>query len=1030
MPELGQAPRFDVERAQALARECYGLEAMASPLESERDQNVRLDLTGGTRYVLKIANAGESREWLEAQNAAMAHAAARGAACPSVVAALDGATIATTPGDAGAVHLVRLLTWIPGEPLGRVRYHSPRLLEDLGRTLGALDAALGDFDHPAIHRDFHWDLARASGTIAQHAPLIEDVALRSLVQDLAVRSAVEVEGASAGLPAAAIHNDPNDYNVIVARDAPGAERIAGVVDFGDMVHGWRAADPAIAIAYAMLDAPDPLGAARRIADGYHAACPLTEAEAGVLFDLAILRLCLSAAVAASQVRARPDDPYLAISQAPIARTLPALAAIPRGFASAAMRQACGFEANPASARIERWLHACEVSAVIDVDPARLEVLDLSVGSSLVAGDPEGNAEPVLTARVDRFLGARGATSGIGRYLEPRILYMAPLFEGADQDAERRTIHLGIDLFVPTGTAVRAPLEGTVALAADNAAPLDYGPVIILEHRTADDDRFFTLYGHLTRESLAGMAPGRRIAAGEAFAAVGAADVNGGWTPHLHLQVIVDLLGLGTDFPGVCRASELPIWRSLSPSANALLRLAGGDFPPEELDPDAALAARQGRIGPSVRVAYREPLKIARGWMQHLFDWSGRRYLDAYNNVPHVGHSQPRVAEAAAAQIRVLNTNTRYLQDALEAYAERLTATLPHPLRVCYFVNSGTEANELALRLARAHTRRQDVLVLDAAYHGHSTTMIDVSPYKFNGPGGQGARPWVHVAALPDVYRGPYRREGAGAKYARDVGVLLAHLGPGRLAAFLAETCPSVAGQILLPDRYLAAVYEHVRGVGGLCIADEVQTAYGRMGSHFYAFEAHGVVPDIVVLGKPIGNGYPLGAVVTTREIAESFDNGMEFFSTFGGSTVSCAVGLAVLDVVEEQSLQAHAQRVGERLGAGLREIAQRHALVGDVRGSGFFWGIELVTDRATLAPAAAEASYVVNRLRDEGILIGTDGPAAQRAEDPAAHALRIRGRGPAGRDAGSRDGGTGTAESVVKRASRWHTCHDGHGFRG
>jgi 4-aminobutyrate aminotransferase-like enzyme/Ser/Thr protein kinase RdoA (MazF antagonist) len=975
MPELGEAPRVDVERARVLAREIYGVEAVASPLESERDRNFRLDLADGARFVLKIASAGESRDWLEAQNAAMAHAAARGAPCPSVVAALDGATIATAPDEAGAVHMVRLLTWIPGEPLGRVRYHSPGLLEDLGRTLGALDAALAGFDHPAIHRDFHWDLARAPGTIEQHVPFIEDDALRTQVQDLAARSAAAVERASAELPTAAIHNDANDYNVLVARQAPGAERVAGFIDFGDMVHGWRAADPAIAIAYAMLDARDPLAVARRIAGGYHATCPLTEAEAGVLFDLAILRLCLSVAIAASQMRARPDDPYLAISQAPIARTLPALAAIPRGVASAAMRHACGFEPVPGSSRIERWLHACDVSPVIDVDPARVEVLDLSVGSPLVAGDPAGNAEPALTARVERVLAASGAAAGIGRYLEPRILYLTPLFEGTEEDAERRTIHLGVDLFVPAGTAVCAPLAGTVALAANNDAPLDYGPLIVLEHRAEkDDDRFFTLYGHLTRESLAGMTPGRSIAAGEPFAAVGAADVNGGWTPHLHLQVIVDLLDLGAGFPGVCRASELPIWRSLSPSANALLRLAGGDFPDDGIGTDAALAARQGRIGPSVRVAYREPLRIARGWMQHLFDWSGRRYLDAYNNVPHVGHSHPRVAGAAAAQMRVLNTNTRYLQDALDAYAERLTATFPHPLRICYFVNSGTEANELALRLARAHTRRQDVLVLDAAYHGHSQTTIDVSPYKFNGPGGLGARPWVHVAALPDVYRGPYRREDAAKKYAHDVGVLLATLGPGRLAAFLAETCPSVAGQILLPDGYLAAVYAHVREAGGLCIADEVQTAYGRMGSHFYAFEAHAVIPDIVVLGKPIGNGYPLGAVVTTREIADSFDNGMEFFSTFGGSTVSCAVGLAVLDVVEEQGLQAHAQRVGERLGAGLRELAERHPLAGDVRGSGLFWGVELVTDRATLAPAAAEATYVVNRLREEGILIGTDSP--------------------------------------------------------
>jgi 4-aminobutyrate aminotransferase-like enzyme len=319
---------------------------------------------------------------------------------------------------------------------------------------------------------------------------------------------------------------------------------------------------------------------------------------------------------------------------------------------------------------------------------------------------------------------------------------------------------------------------------------------------------------------------------------------------------------------------------------------------------------------------------------------------------------------------VLNTNTRYLHDKLALFAERLIATLPPAMRVCYFVNSGSEANELALRLARAHTRRRDVIVLDAAYHGNTTTLVDISPYKFNGPGGEGAPPWVHVLPIPDTYRGKYRADDprAGEKYAEFARQVR------NPSAFIAESAPSVGGQIILPDRYLASVYAIVRAAGGVCIADEVQTAYGRLGTDFYAFQAQHVVPDIVVLGKPIGNGYPLGAVVTTPEIAASFDNGMEFFSTFGGSTVACAVGLAVLDVVEEERLQDHARGVGGTLLDRLRPLVDRHPLVGDVRGSGLFLGVELVKDRETLEPAAAEASEVVNRMRHRGILLGTDGP--------------------------------------------------------
>jgi 4-aminobutyrate aminotransferase-like enzyme len=388
--------------------------------------------------------------------------------------------------------------------------------------------------------------------------------------------------------------------------------------------------------------------------------------------------------------------------------------------------------------------------------------------------------------------------------------------------------------------------------------------------------------------------------------------------------------------------------------------------------------RRELIGRNVRTSYRNPLHIVRASMQYLFDATGRRYVDGYNNVPHVGHCHPAVVESAARQLSLLNTNTRYLHESLEQFAASLRATLPPPLQVCYFVNSGSEANELALRLARAHTRARDLIVLEAAYHGNTTTLIDISPYKADGPGGTGHAPWVHVVPVADVYRGPYKEgdSDAGAKYAASVAdeVGRIHAAGGRLCGFIAESCPSVGGQIIFPSGYLAAVYREVRAAGGVCIADEVQTAYGRLGHSFYAFEEQQVIPDIVVLGKPIGNGFPLGAVVTTRRIADSFDNGMEFFSTFGGSTVSCIVGATVLRIVSEDRLQQHAAAVGARLLARLSLLPGRHEPVGDVRGSGLFIGIELVTDRATLAPATRTADDVVNHMREAGVLIGTDGP--------------------------------------------------------
>jgi len=429
---------------------------------------------------------------------------------------------------------------------------------------------------------------------------------------------------------------------------------------------------------------------------------------------------------------------------------------------------------------------------------------------------------------------------------------------------------------------------------------------------------------------------------------------------------------------VAYASQRTVWTSLSPDPNLLLAIPAERFPQDEAGPDETLVKRRSLLGKNLSVSYERPLKVVRGWMQYLYDDTGRAYLDVYNNVPLVGHSHPRVVRAVQEQLALLNTNTRYLHDNVNRYAERLTQKLPEPLRVCYFLNSGSEANELALRLARAHTGREDVVVLEHAYHGHTNALIDISPYKFNGPGGSGKKAWVHVAPLADDYRGLYRRDDreAGAKYARRVADILERTRAESrgIAAFIAETLPSVGGQIVFPTGYLQEAYKHVRAAGAVCIADEVQVGFGRLETNFWGFETQDMVPDIVVLSKPLGNAFPLAAVVTTKEIADSFSNGMEFFSTFGGNPVACAAGLAVLDVLEKEKLQESALRVGAHLKSRLQELQQRHALIGDVRGSGLFLGVDLVRDRSSREPAPLQAHYVVNRLRDCGILTGTDGP--------------------------------------------------------
>lgn len=390
-----------------------------------------------------------------------------------------------------------------------------------------------------------------------------------------------------------------------------------------------------------------------------------------------------------------------------------------------------------------------------------------------------------------------------------------------------------------------------------------------------------------------------------------------------------------------------------------------------------LELRKKYINPSLRLSYKEPVKIVRGFLQYLYDEKGKKYLDARNNVPHVGHCHPKVIRAAQRQLCVLNSNTRYLHDNLVLYAEKLSSKMPEPLKVCTFVNSGSEANDLALRMAWAYTKEKDIIVIDQAYHGNLSSLIDISPYKFDGKGGKGAPPHVHKVETPDGYRGKYRYQDSlsGEKYSEQIRTVIKQMhrkGKG-LAAFISESLMGCAGQIIFPKGYLNHAYRHVRNAGGICIADEVQIGFGRIGSHFWGFETQEVVPDVVTLGKPIGNGFPLAAVITKPEIAKAFDNGMEYFNTFGGNPVSCAVGIAVLEVIEEEDLMGNAQRTGKYFKEKLEKLKNKYPLIGDVRGKGLFLGVELVSKREALIPATKQADYIVERMKEEGILISTDG---------------------------------------------------------
>ncbi|XP_022909494.1 alanine--glyoxylate aminotransferase 2-like [Onthophagus taurus] len=404
---------------------------------------------------------------------------------------------------------------------------------------------------------------------------------------------------------------------------------------------------------------------------------------------------------------------------------------------------------------------------------------------------------------------------------------------------------------------------------------------------------------------------------------------------------------------------------------------------EQLSKDQTIALREKLIGKSCQLFFKKnPLKIVRAEGQYMYDEKDEAYLDCINNVAHVGHCHPDVVKAGCDQMKMLNTNNRFLHDNIVLCAKRIISTMPEKLSVCFFVNSGSEANDLAIRLAQIHTGNKDIITLEHAYHGHLTSLIEISHYKFNLPGGIGQKPHVHLASSPDTYRGKFNdithnKEDLADIYANEIKEICENVqkdGKG-ICAYIAESMLSCGGQIVPPSGYFKKVYENVRKAGGVCIADEVQVGFGRVGKHWWAFQMQDVVPDIVTMGKPMGNGHPVAAVVTTPEIAESFrKTGVEYFNTYGGNPVSCAIANAVFDTIEKENLREKAIVVGEHLLDSCHLLARKHSIIGDVRGLGLFVGIELVKDRETRIPATEIASYVVSRMKEEHILLSSDGP--------------------------------------------------------
>lgn len=969
-------------QAAQLVFDHFNIQGKATQLPGEIDLNFLITVSQKDKYVFKVESSARDIDNLTLQNTVLKHLASKeiGLHIPKVVLNKHGASITPFCKENGQPVYLRLLTWVEGRLLAKVNPHTVELLKSLGTACGKLCKGLEDFRHPAAERSFNWNSSNA-GWIQDHLTVFNDPYKEELIQYFFNLFQTKVLPALPNLRTSINYNDANDYNVIV-NDNLVNPLVSGIIDFGDVIQTHTINEVAIAAAYALMGKNDPLAAARPILLGFHEVLPVTEKECEVLFPLMATRLIISLTVSAINQKEKPDNPYLQVSAKPAWDLLEKLRNIPPSLAHYTFRSVCGYEACPQKEDFLTYVKANKntFGKLVDADLVNDEkiVLDLSVGSLALGNNPNFEDAHKFEALVNRMMEDAGVGISIGKYNEVRPIYTSDAFTiTSNEGPQWRTLHVGIDVFMEAGTRVYAPLAGIVHSFNNNAADRDYGPAIILAHQVNPELTFYTLYGHLSEESLNEVKVGMPIVKGQEMARIGARPINGDWPPHLHFQIVLDMLDYQGDFPGVAFPHEQNIWTSLCPNPNLLIGMNEELISDEKYTKADLLNLRKKHLGPNLSLSYKEPLHIQRGFMQYLYNSQGQRFLDTVNNVPHVGHQHPRVVVTAQKQLAVFNSNTRYLQKNLMEYAEQLCATLPDELSVCYFVNSGSEANELAMRLAKTYTKQKEFIAVEVGYHGNTQNCIDLSSYKFDSPGGSGKADHIHIVPMPDTFRGKFKKSDlkAGEKYAAYVDqVIQKNWANGKdIAGFFCESILSCGGQIVLPPNYLKTAFQYVRNAGGLCIMDEVQVGFGRVGAHFWGFELQGVIPDIVTMGKPIGNGHPLGAVVTTRAIADAFDNGMEYFNTFGGNPVSCAIGKEVLQIIKDEQLQENALKMGNFLKRELMDLSKEFPIIGDVRGHGLFLGFELIKDPTTLEPAAKQNSYLANRMKAKGVLMSTDG---------------------------------------------------------
>ncbi|SPF04834.1 aminotransferase class III-fold pyridoxal phosphate-dependent enzyme [Streptomyces sp. MA5143a] len=937
-------------------RRSFGLEGYVQhPLGGEVDQNVRITGDDGTRYFVRVTLAEPDSADILWQNTLLRHLAATvpGLPVPRLVPTREGQCLADVVHE-GRTHVVRVMSWLEGRVLADLDDHPAALLRRWGEAAGRLSLGLSGMEPPVGLAPHDWDMRRAAEIVEASLHAVQDADRRESVRTImgwydALLPVLD------RLPCSVLHQDLNDANVLADAGEDGVPQISGIVDLGDSLYGVRAAEVAIAAGYAMVRKADPLTAAAEVVAGFHSVLPLTEEELAAVYPLAAARLCMNAVTWTRRV-AESDTPY---GRSRVRHTWPTIARVARicpEVAEATFRVACGLPPTREQGRLAEVLAETAREGAPYAPAPRL--LDLRPASDLY-DDVDWHDARAVRARVDDILDGR-RRRGYVPHLSASLLQGGRRRPGVDEPA---TVQVGGTLILAEAEEVAGPLSGVVESHGGPGEPL------VLRHVVGGLEFWTCWWG------LADPPPvGARVPAGAPLGRAGASEETDPLGPRVQVQVHRTARTATWPPPRAVPPSKRQVWSQLSPDPARLLGFT--ESPTVAPAVDDVVSVRRRHIARSQRNYYRRPMNLVRGRDVWFHDEDGLAYLDSLNNVTHVGHAEPRVTAAATRQMRKLNTNSRFVYPQIASYVQKLVATLPDPLEVVFLVCSGSEANDLALRIARQVTGRRHIVNIDGAYHGNTGVVTGISPNRYKGPGGAGAPATTHEVAIPDRYRGTYGYDDAdaGARYARDAAAVIERISAdGRPpAAFIAESLMGSGGNIVFPDGYLDGVFTAARRAGALCVSDEVQVGVGRLGP-WWGFELQGVVPDIVTMGKPLGNGHPLAAVVTTREIADAFDTGMKYFNTFGGNPVSCAIGEAVLDIVERDGLRENAVKVGGYFARSLRELQRRQPLIGDVRAQGLYLGVELVRDRTTKVPATEQAFMVTELMKERGVIVFPNG---------------------------------------------------------